>query len=892
MKRALAARAKEGLPNGAGPASPAPEQAISNGSDPLPSSTTSSSTAPKQPLKITPSSGSTTPSAVSPRPKKRLRESSIKLDEEEEDDSNASSFYLRHQNRALASELRMLKYQLTGLERERDYRRSQSSKAVHNLNSLQATWAQMESVLKSGQPPLSVTDDKAAANGSASAAPTSTGSGTSVELMGALFESLAALGSTSIIEEGDDNDDNSSSDMEVDLKPPESMEVGDTEQLGDLLRITSNVSKRAEILQQWIWSLLQRVEPSSKPIEQKESKYQQKLARLKAKNKTLKAQLKEVARSRDEMSESDKRVRRGLYRLAAGRVKLKEVLKAIVVTDEDKEAAASWMESTPAPAVVSSSVTKTAMVKKSETGGKQSPEDVAQLAELSKQVTDLEIVAKVREDQIKKLISEKEDQLKQINSLILKTDGYSTSTINDDDVRQSDLYVEISTKLSSSKRNVQEMEAKLALISKEWSQALADAEAARQAMEEMQAKHIKRWSDLAEENLNIAEEGSEESPDKKAEEIITLQHKLMQALENVRQAETTRKTLEEAVAMNQSLETKLEEIKGKYSALQAARMESNADPTVTVNVASTLSKPKPAAATSQSTEKSEEDAAKLHREYRKLRKELAAVAASKEKAKAKLAASERERESLHLANSRLLKQAAERDDVNAKSLSTILHLKQLTEQITKERENLEEQVKSSQQVALAARLAANARERVFEEFEKEREGLKSEVKVWEQKYADSAKEKELLESTMLQQKAKMSTLLKDTEKVRQRCDELVAGSSKLETERQSMMESLAVAKREAAEAAKVSESLSKQSGNGGGSVPSGFTVEQLNTQVSVLKSRLACPVCNTRDKKCILLRCRHMFCKECVDVNIKNRSRKCPACGGRFDTKDVADVWL
>ena len=490
------------------------------------------------------------------------------------------------------------------------------------------------------------------------------------------------------------------------------------------------------------------------------------------------------------------------------------------------------------------------------------------------------------------LISEREDQLKKINNLMLKTDGNKSNTVSEDDVRQSDLYAEIAAKFSSSERKAQQHEEKLAAITKEWSQALADAEAARQAMEEMQAKHIKRWTDLADENLDVTEEGGDEIPDKKAEEIITLQHKLTQALENVRQAETTRKTLEEAVAMNQSLESKLEEIKGKYAALQATRAAENSnnnnDPAATPTASSggvTTPKGKAsssgAAASSQSAEKvdkSEKDAAKLHREYRKLRKELAAATASKENAKAKLSASERERETLHHTNSRLLKQAAERDDVNAKSLSTILHLKQLTEQITKEKENLEQQVKSSQQVALAARLAANARERVSEEFEKEREGLKAELKAWEQKCADSAKEKELLESKLLQQKAKMSSLLKDAEKARQRCDELAAGSTKLETERQTMLESLAVAKREAVEATKVSESLTKQA-TASGNMPSGFTVDQLNTQVSVLKSRLACPVCNTRDKKCILLRCRHMFCKECVDVNIKNRSRKCPACG-------------
>merc|ERR1712151_488290 len=105
------------------------------------------------------------------------------------------------------------------------------------------------------------------------------------------------------------------------------------------------------------------------------------------------------------------------------------------------------------------------------------------------------------------------------------------------------------------------------------------------------------------------------------------------------------------------------------------------------------------------------------------------------------------------------------------------------------------------------------------------------------------------------------------------------------------MEALAVAKREAQDSAKKSSSINSV-GKARGSNGSSFSVDQLTTHLSVVKRRLACPVCNDREKQCILMRCRHMFCKHCVDENIKNRSRKCPACGQRFDMKDVADVWL
>lgn len=438
---------------------------------------------------------------------------------------------------------------------------------------------------------------------------------------------------------------------------------------------------------------------------------------------------------------------------------------------------------------------------------------------------------------------------------------------------------------------------------------MADTQAAQKAMEDMQLKHLKKWKDFSDgPAMDGKENGNNGSGLHDAEEMILLQHKLKQAIENVRQAEITRNSLDEAVTMNQALQSKLDEVKSKYLALQASRSSGNGSNTQSSSATASASTagpstPKqkhsssgsgstPSGEKSETTEKQERDAAKLHKEYRKVRKELAAAIASKEAAKAKLATSERERHSLSLANSRLLKQASERDDVNAKSLSTILHLKQLTDQMKKEKENLENQIKSSQQVALAARLAANARERVTEEFEKARKELDVQVKDWEGKFNSVSKEKEVLEGKLVQQKAVMATSLKDAEKSKKRCDELVSESTKLEDEKRKLKESLGVAKQEATKAASAANRPAENSLSGMGSSSSVFTVDQLSTQVSVLKNRLFCPVCNVRDKCCILLRCRHMFCRHCIDENIRNRSRKCPACASRFDTKDVAEIWL
>lgn len=484
---------------------------------------------------------------------------------------------------------------------------------------------------------------------------------------------------------------------------------------------------------------------------------------------------------------------------------------------------------------------------------------------------------------------------------MLVEDTNNTDVPSAEQVKRSDLYAQLTSKLVTSDRKILELGERLGKIREECSQALGNAELARTSLEDLQSRHSKKWAELSQEAEE--DELAVISTKNQGEQIVTLQHKLTQALENVRQAETTRRTLTEAVTMNESLQAKLDEIKTKYGALQAGRSSSNSNNNSggSTNHVSTSSssgglstpKPKSSSTPAQSAEKGEK-MERLHREYRKVRKELAAVTASKEAAKSKLDRIEKERDALVQTNARLLKQSAEKDDMNAKSLSTILHLKQVTDQITKERKSLEQQAKSANQLALAARLAANARERVSEEFIKEKKTLEQQVGDWEQKHTGLLKEKETMDGKNSQHKARMEALLKDVDKAKSRCEELATESTRLQEERQKMMESLAIAQREATDAVKASVGLTGIPGGSGGgsSIPSEFTAEQLSTQVSVLKSRLTCPVCNHRDKKCILLRCRHMFCRPCVDENVKNRSRKCPACGQRFDTKDVADVWL
>lgn len=55
---------------------------------------------------------------------------------------------------------------------------------------------------------------------------------------------------------------------------------------------------------------------------------------------------------------------------------------------------------------------------------------------------------------------------------------------------------------------------------------------------------------------------------------------------------------------------------------------------------------------------------------------------------------------------------------------------------------------------------------------------------------------------------------------------------------------------------------------------------------------LRCSVCRDRFKNVAITRCFHLFCKECIDENLRNRHRKCPACGEKFGQDDVRTIYF
>ncbi|TDH70624.1 uncharacterized protein CCR75_005093 [Bremia lactucae] len=59
-----------------------------------------------------------------------------------------------------------------------------------------------------------------------------------------------------------------------------------------------------------------------------------------------------------------------------------------------------------------------------------------------------------------------------------------------------------------------------------------------------------------------------------------------------------------------------------------------------------------------------------------------------------------------------------------------------------------------------------------------------------------------------------------------------------------------------------------------------------------LQKLVNCSVCQDRRKDVIITKCFHIFCKECIENNLKSRNRKCPTCKKMFGQDDVKTVWF
>jgi hypothetical protein len=268
-------------------------------------------------------------------------------DHDDEEEGKTSAFFLRHQNSALATELKSLQHSVSSLTKERDIRRQECYDCVQALHSLHATWTALESALSNSQS-ISKSNGLPTSTSDYGRLQSSTGDGDSVEWSRAIQHALEAIGNSSLSSTTDAETKSDvkqrSNQRKRKLQDYDSngMTSDDSQFDGSSngtvrLDIATNIASRAQVLQDVIWKrftsengISGNAVNSSKIIAELEKRN----ALLEVQKQSLHDQISELVASRNDTITRERRIRRNVYRLAAGMLSSDQVVKS-TETDED-----------------------------------------------------------------------------------------------------------------------------------------------------------------------------------------------------------------------------------------------------------------------------------------------------------------------------------------------------------------------------------------------------------------------------------------------------------------------------------------------------------------------------------------------------------------------------
>lgn len=852
-------------------------------------------------------------------------------DDDAGSNGNSDAFYLKHQNRALACELYNYKHRIICLEEERNIRRQECRDVANALGKVESCWRKMEIILVAGLndwklKELGLRPTNKNITGSQNSVEdivydsVSTGTGTDVEATSHLINSLSKIASSpfsqslSGMQSPFQNGSNDDEEFHQNQKLSED-ELSRNEELflNSLSKATSSFSKRCSQFQHLVLELIRHLWSQSGSLEcdvEKGSSSQSKLfqvshlheqiSTLQFEQSELEKKMEEVAIARDYANASEHRIRTGLYRVANGRLKIEEVLKAV------EEYGSSPVDSNKLQDILSIDIEQHT---KDDEGNFKSEEsgvgnsvvldgeifNRSDITKMKKQIKETEAVVDCRDKQILELIRDKEIQEKKINRLISNHDVGSKTTNHEDEMEKSLAFVDISSKLKNAEITINELKEQAKSVRDRWAITKGDLKIAKKSIHEIEEKYKRRLNELASASPFISTKSEDASCNtdidgtrnehyhlEYAKKMIEMENKLKHALENIRQSEILRTSLSEANTTNQILRGKVAELEDDKSQIIEANVATSS------MESSSCSSEK----LCDETTKECESLSSLKEKVRRMKKEISLNISGKDQIKKKQERFEYERDELLNTNERLSKRCAEKDEMEKKSITTILHLKQLTEKLEQEKAILEKKIKGSEQFGLAARLTLKAKQKVEEEVHLEKKIVEEELNTAKKSMETLQDQKRQVENALDKSKTQLEASYRDLESIRCRCDELATKVANHEQKQKDLYEALATAKNDAKLSGEKATKLKANVSTSKGKSKSEFTVEQLETHLSVLKGRLTCAVCNIRDKQVILSRCRHMFCRQCVDKNVKNRSRKCPACGQGFGVKEVEDIWL
>ena len=262
-------------------------------------------------------------------------------DDDDENIDETSAFYLKHQNRALAVELRSRKHYIQQLEKEREERRRDCFEASQALSSLYSTWASLEAAVLGRNEPMQDAETTSSSLPPPSTSPTAKipdeddggeaddiwrQQREQVEWTRSLSRALSALGRVP--------------DYQASLNTGKGDDVDPSDLLGVdtnwSAKCATNVAARATALQEHLLLFFKgrsATVSAANPPEDTAKRLEEALAKC----RLLETALAELRLSRDAALQSERKVRRNVYRLSAGMISEKQLVQAIEDNEKDLE---------------------------------------------------------------------------------------------------------------------------------------------------------------------------------------------------------------------------------------------------------------------------------------------------------------------------------------------------------------------------------------------------------------------------------------------------------------------------------------------------------------------------------------------------------------------------
>ncbi|CAN8288006.1 unnamed protein product [Cochlearia groenlandica] len=232
-------------------------------------------------------------------------------------------------------------------------------------------------------------------------------------------------------------------------------------------------------------------------------------------------------------------------------------------------------------------------------------------------------------------------------------------------------------------------------------------------------------------------------------------------------------------------------------------------------------------------------------------------------------------EDMQTQNQHLLQQVAERDDYNIKLVSESVKAKNAYNIHLSEKQVMEKQLQqvNASVETLKARIAYSEEQmkgcfsEAYKMIQEDRHlALSIETTKWE--LADAEKEFRWVKSAV-------SSSEKEYEQISRRANDIKLELDDERSEKKKLEEELMELNKELEELG--SESVEA-------------VILRLQEEVKNCKNILKCGVCFDRPKEVVIVKCYHLFCKQCIQRSLEIRHRKCPGCGTAFGQSDVRVV--